>query len=113
MSNGATSSSTAVNPAGAGADIASLDEILVALQKSFSRLSASSREVSPENARAMITGTVQFELTAKFTVSKSSAAGPYDPPDVLMHRDDGSLDLKLSGTLETDTRVRVVSEERA
>jgi hypothetical protein len=111
MSNGASAGTAQGSSAGASADKATLDEVLVALQKSFSRVSAASRDVPSENARAIITGSVKFELGARFEIRKGPQAGPDDSPDVLVHRDDGALDLRLMGQVETDTRIRDVSKE--
>jgi hypothetical protein len=72
----------------------SLDDVLVALQKSFSRVSSRTADVGPEEARAMISGQVAFAISLKVRYE-----GDYLLPD-----DKGSLDLNLSGTLETDIR---------
>jgi hypothetical protein len=72
-----------------------LDDAIVALQKSFSRVSAKSAEVPFENARAMVTGTVNFDMTLKVQPEK----------DYLNLDANGAIDLRLSGTIDTDIRV--------
>lgn len=75
-------------------DQPSLDDVLVALQKSFSRVSTRTADVDPEMARAMISGQVAFNISLKAELEG----------DYLLPNDKGSLDLNLSGTLETDIR---------
>lgn len=72
----------------------SLDEVLIALQKSFSRVSAKSREVAPENARSMIVGKVDFELTLRV----------HPEADILRYKADGNMQLKLNGVINQDIR---------
>ena len=71
-----------------------LDEAIVALQKSFSRVSAKSAEISQEKARAMVTGQVTFEMSLKVQPEK----------DYLYIDSNGTVDLRLSGMIDTDIR---------
>jgi hypothetical protein len=71
-----------------------LDDVIVGLQKSFSRVSARSASVDPQNARALVTGQIAFEMTLK--------ADPED--DKLYPKADGKIELKLSGTIDSDVR---------
>ncbi|NJM55609.1 MAG: hypothetical protein HC841_06575 [Verrucomicrobiae bacterium] len=72
-----------------------LEDVLLALQKSFSRVSNESGKVAAQNARALITGPVNFELNIRLAPRKQ----------YLAHKADGDLQLKLVGTLHPDIRV--------
>ncbi|MCF8039202.1 MAG: hypothetical protein K9K79_07785 [Desulfohalobiaceae bacterium] len=72
-----------------------LDDVLVALQKSFSRVSSRSADVSSEQARAMVSGQVHFDISLKVNLE-----GDYLHPDTR-----GDIDLNLSGDIETDIRM--------
>lgn len=72
----------------------SLDDVVIALQKSFSRVSARSADVPPENARAMVLGQVSFDLSLR--VNSADDKLRLDPQ--------GAIDLKVSGTLNMDVR---------
>ncbi len=72
----------------------SLDDVIIALQKSFSRVSARSADVPAENARAMVVGQISFDLSLR--------ANPDD--DKLRLDSRGAIELKFSGTLDTDVR---------
>jgi hypothetical protein len=84
--------SSASSPAPESAS--TLDDVLISLQKSFSRVSARSSEVAPENARSLIVGNVNFELTLRLSPDK----------DTLLHKPEGELQLKLSGVIQQDIR---------
>jgi hypothetical protein len=71
-----------------------LDDVIVGLQKSFSRVSARSASVDPQNARALVTGQITFEMSLK--------ADPIE--DKLYPKADGNIELKLSGTIDSDVR---------
>jgi hypothetical protein len=73
---------------------ATLDEVLTALQKSFSRVSANASDVDPQSARSLIVGNVNFELTIPLTPSG----------DKLRHKSKGDLNLKLNGVIHQDVR---------
>jgi hypothetical protein len=104
-----------------------LDDVLLALQKTFSRLSAvTSERTAPEHrekARALIVGDVNFEMTINVAptsaakpaaaVPPDAAAAPQDAPsapvlnDYLRYCADGSgFPLKLSGRISTDLRLK-------
>jgi len=109
-----------------------LEDLLLALQKSFSRVSMMSTRsvVGEDNARALITGSVDFDLVAKFDlVYKQGDTGvriTREPvpgglagmafetlgiqvgkptPDQLRLNADGAIQLHLKGKLSTDVRV--------
>lgn len=86
----------------AGGEGAALEQVVLALQKTFSRVSAHTARVSGHRARAMVTGKVGFSMRL----------------GVAMHEDDrlvatpgGPIALELSGTLETDVRVEEGGDE--
>jgi hypothetical protein len=72
-----------------------LDDVVIALQKSFSRVSARSASVPPENARAMVVGQVKFDMTIRTNLEEG---------DKLRADPGGAIELKFSGTLDTDVR---------
>lgn len=76
-----------------------LDDILIALQKTFSRISARSAHVPGDQARAIIAGEVEFDMSVKLEPTE----------DRLIHAATGSILLNVKGTLQTD--VRVVEEK--
>lgn len=112
------------DPVVSSEDPALLDDVLLALQKTFSRLSAvTSERTTPEHrekARALIVGDVNFEMTinvAPTSVPKPAAAlapdavsAPAPAPglnDYLRYCADGSgFPLKLSGRISTDLRLK-------
>lgn len=77
-----------------------LDDVLLALQKSFSRVSHGSRDVPPESARALIVGNVNFELSIHLKPEI----------DRLIHQNDGGIQLKLNGVIQQD--IRTVLDEK-
>lgn len=78
-----------------------LDRVVLALQKTFSRVSAETATVEASRARALVTGRVAFSLRL---------SAEMDGEDRLVATPEGSLALELSGSIETDVRVR---EDRA
>ena len=80
-----------------------LEDVIVALQKSFSRVSAKSADVPPENARAMVAGQVNFEMALKVDTDA----------DYLCVTPKGTIDLKISGVVDTDIRNVGEEEENA
>ena len=79
-----------------------LDDVMIALQKTFSRVSASSANVPEEDSRALITGSVAFELSLKVDL---------DEKDHLLLNSRGTIDVKLTGTIETDIRDDIRDDE--
>lgn len=77
-----------------------LEDILVALQKSFSRLSYRTAQAPEDAARALIVGKVDFEI-----VLNAEPRG-----DQLRYEKTGSMNLRLKGQISTD--IRVVDGER-
>ena len=72
----------------------SLDDVVIALQKTFSRVSARSAAIPSEQALALVTGQVDFTLSLKL-----------DPQeDYLQLNPKGSVELNLSGSIDTDIR---------
>jgi hypothetical protein len=79
----------------------SLDNILTALQKSFSRVSAGAAIVPGTDARSLITGPVNFTMTVKV----------HPQGDRLLYKPDGEIALNLSGVIHQDLRVRAAGEK--
>lgn len=78
----------------------SLDDVVIALQKTFSRVSARSASVPSEQARALVTGQVDFTLSLQV-----------DPQeDYLLLNPKGSVELNLSGSIDTDIRTEEETE---
>jgi hypothetical protein len=94
---GSTSSNPNPNPDEASKDASGaqpLENVLIALQKTFSRVSASSSNMPPENARSLIMGNVNFEM-----------AVPLDAgADRLYYSPTGKVSLRLTGTIQQDVR---------
>ena len=72
----------------------SLDDLIITLQKTFSRVSEKSAKIPEEQARALVTGIINFEIST--TVKPEQ--------DRLMVTKSGEIKLTLKGTLETDIR---------
>ena len=72
-----------------------LEDILVALQKSFSRLSYRTAQAPEESARALIVGKVNFEI----------ALNAEPDGDQMRYAKAGSMNIKLQGQISTDIRV--------
>jgi hypothetical protein len=82
----------------AGAEEApSLEEVVIALQKTFSRVSTSTAQVAEHRARAMVTGKVAFKMNLAVAMGDD---------DRLLTSAEGPIALELSGTLDTDVRVQ-------
>ncbi|MEL6329282.1 MAG: hypothetical protein AAFR38_06440 [Planctomycetota bacterium] len=81
-----------------------LDEILIALQKSLSLVSARTGAVESDQARAVITGAVEFDLETRFEAGVSPDSGPGARPNRFVHRSDGPITLRLKGEIQTDIR---------
>ena len=71
-------------------NLTTLDDILVALQKSFSRLTDQTNE--NEGTTAQMVGEVDFELKAKFSAQNDS----------LIHDREGGIELTFTGTIDLD-----------
>jgi hypothetical protein len=71
-----------------------LGNVLVSLQKAFSRVSRDSASVPAHKARALVVGKVNFEMSVKC----------HSADDSLLVADDGGITLRLAGTLEVDVR---------
>lgn len=71
-----------------------LDDLLVALQKTMSRVSARSSEVPSENARALITGQVLFDLKTRVELDQ----------DHVRLAPQGGVEISLSGAIQSDVR---------
>ncbi|WP_339891828.1 hypothetical protein [uncultured Alteromonas sp.] len=80
-----------------------LDDLLLALQKSISRVNKASSNVDSSQARALITGTVSFNLTCKCEMLDT---------DKLIVNDEGSIELSLAGKIDTDIGVIRMEEEK-
>jgi len=81
------------------------DDLIVALQKSFSRVSAatdkSQREKDATAPCAMVVGPVKFSLSLNVDMDK----------DRLRVQESGSIRLSIDGTLQTDVRVTAIQGE--
>ncbi len=82
--------------------IDTLDSLLVALQKSLSRVNRASSRVDVTQARSLIVGDVAFNLACKCDLSEG---------DKLTLNDVGSVSLNLSGHINTDIGVVRLKEE--
>ncbi|WP_019617198.1 hypothetical protein [Psychromonas ossibalaenae] len=87
MSNKHTSKSTK-------SDDISLDDLLVNLQKSLSRVSARSGDVPDDQSRSLIYGDVDFSIELKVDGEQ----------DKLQVRKDGAVKLSISGKISIDIR---------
>jgi hypothetical protein len=73
-----------------------VEDIVIALQKSFSRVSTRTAKVSTQAARALVVGRVNFELGLRVEPEADNR---------LLHSPSGSIELKLTGQINTDIRV--------
>lgn len=73
-----------------------VDDVLVALQKTFSRVSARSASVGAGAARALVTGNVQFDISIPVA---------FDGDSQLIVAPAGGQPLRLNGQIATDVRV--------
>jgi hypothetical protein len=71
-----------------------LGNVLVSLQKSFSRVSRDSAGVPAHQARALVVGKVAFEMSFKCETSDGA----------LLVTDSGGIALRLTGTIDVDIR---------
>lgn len=85
----------------AGEDVGAarhVDTMLVALQKTFSRVSRSSAGVAPDEARALIVGNVEFEMTVRCRMDDEQRRLVIDEAE--------GAPLRLKGVISTDFAVR-------
>ncbi len=80
-----------------------VEDVVIALQKAFSRVSRETAKVPEQNARAMVTGKVRFNI---------ALAADYEK-ERLVQRDDGSLNIMLDGEITTDIDVVEADEKSA
>lgn len=73
-----------------------LDQVITALQKSFSRVSRATGNPDVQEAKAYVVDTVQFGLDLR---------ADYGDDHHLFITPNGSMGLKLEGTIQTDVRV--------
>lgn len=71
-----------------------LEDVINALQKSFSRVSSDSSKVKESEALALITGQVEFDLQVKLS--------PFS--DRLLVDSQGVINLGLKGAIDVDVR---------
>lgn len=71
-----------------------LDDLLVNIQKSLSRVSARSASIPEEQARSLIHGDVNFSIDLKVD----------GEGDKVIVRKDGQVNLSMSGRISTDIR---------
>jgi len=79
-----------------------LEEVLVALQKSFSRVNNQSAEVPEHQARALMVGDVDFQLSLNVDPYRDAE---HATADRLLVKSGGGISLTLSGRIDTDIRV--------
>jgi len=79
-----------------------LDNLLIALQKTLSRVNRASSGVGAKQARSLIVGDVDFNLTCKCDLAND---------DKLVLNDVGNIALNLSGHINTDIGVVRLEEE--
>jgi hypothetical protein len=94
MSDEKTPGASPAQPTGA----ITLDAALIALQKTFSRVSQESAKVPDDHARALISGKVAFHLSLKVGLDPQKS-------DQFLIQSGGGIELKLDGTIEPDVRV--------
>jgi hypothetical protein len=82
------------------ADDPTVDQFLVALQKTFSRVSRDSAEIPEGDARALIMGPVEFEVSVPCALDG----------DRLMLMSTGGTALRLKGTISPDLGVELDEE---
>ena len=87
-----------------GAEGATLDQVVIALQKTFSRVSASTARVASHRARAIVTGRVGFSMRLEVAMPQA---------DHLVATPGGPIVLELNGTLDTDVRVQATEAPEA
>ncbi len=78
-----------------------LEDVINALQKSFSRVSGESAKVSESEALALIVGQVEFDIQIKLTPNL----------DRLLVDTNGVINLGLKGVIDTDIREESNSEK--
>lgn len=79
-----------------------LEDIVICLQKSFSRVSAISAQIPKEQSRARIVGNVNFTIRLNLEPGED---------DHLMFDKQGSVELQLIGQIDTDIRPVRMDEE--
>ncbi|MEO0796253.1 MAG: hypothetical protein AAFX93_13880 [Verrucomicrobiota bacterium] len=84
----------------AEARLPSVDTFLVALQKSLSRVSRDSADVGPNQARALIAGSVAFDVSLRCNLE------PLSEKLYLTESNEG-YSLKLVGSINTDLDIEV------
>ena len=80
----------------------SVDEFLLALQKTLSRVSRDSAQVPTGQARSLIVGSVAFEVTLRCSLDVRQ--------DRLLLTDEGGESLKLAGQIAADVGVKLDKE---
>lgn len=79
-----------------------LEHIIISLQKSFSRVSATGGQIPKEQSRARIVGNVNFTIKLNLEPGED---------DHLMFDNHGSIELQLAGEIDTDIRPIRIGEE--
>lgn len=82
-------------------DQPTVDRMLIALQKTLSRVSRDSAKVPEGQARAIITGNVSFELEVKCSLTSG---------EKLLLDEERGRPLKLTGQIAADVGVQLVEE---
>jgi len=79
-----------------------LDMLLLALQKTLSRVSRDSSNINPGAARSLIAGNVAFTLSCRCD---------YAEGDHILLKENGGVEMSLSGKINTDISVENVTEK--
>lgn len=86
-----------------------LDQILIGLQKTFSRVNAATAErITDEHidkARAMIVGDVQFQLSLTVVPAAPALDGAISDSFLYSNQAGEGISLTLSGIINTDIRI--------
>ena len=81
-----------------------VDDFLIALQKTLSRVSRESAKVPSEQARSLITGNVAFDVDLKCSLGAGQK---------LMLNDETGAPLRLSGQLSSDIGIEFLEDADA
>ncbi len=93
-----------------------LEDVLTALQKSFSRLgarTAARMNVAEKESLARLTGPLQYDMkiTLRPEQVSGSARPPREPDTILRFDEQGPITLGLQGEIALDVRVHEVGPE--
>jgi hypothetical protein len=106
QSAGSQTASAEPSPASTtpGSNEVPLEDVMIALQKTFSRVSSESGLVPEGQARALVVGQVQFTLRLRANLAL---------PDHLVQSPDGVMEFTFSGQIDTDIRPKEPASEES